>query len=329
MTHMEEEKTGRTVLASICQAYYDSLGSEVRRVKGEPIMRKILYATDGSEGARKAGQMVKLLLAGFPSVQLNVLYVSQEVAFPYDTVVPDTVPVEREVAEKVRQSALQLLADVAPEVNFEHIYGRPAGEVNEYATKADSDLIVVGSHGKGAVDRLLLGSVSHETVLRSRVPVLVVPESTDPERLNSLDNIAFATDGTPTSSAAVDLACTFLDQFPQATMTGIYVMETIYPSRYDQISQKVREEETEKAKQLEEHLRNDIFHHYTDRFHFRTEEGEPAEGICHGAKAVHANLLIVGSHSATRVSRFFLGSVAQEIVHRTTIPVLVAKSPRG
>lgn len=293
-------------------------------------MRKILYATDGSEGAIKAGHLVKTLLTGYPDANVDVLYVTQEILYPYAVAVPDTTPHENEVAQQIRTVVTDdLLAGEISRVHFHHIFGRPAGAVSQYAAETGSDLIVVGSHGKGAVDRMLLGSVSHETALRSHVPVLVVPESANPELLKRIDRIVFATDGSPSTSLAVDLTCDLLDRFPQATLTGVYAMEEIFPSRFDRVAEHVRMEETEKAESLENHLREDIFHHYTDRFHFRTDEGNAAEVVCDIAESEKANLLVLGSHDSTRVGRFFLGSVAQTIVHRSKVPVLIAKSPRG
>jgi nucleotide-binding universal stress UspA family protein len=47
----------------------------------------------------------------------------------------------------------------------------------EVAGKHGQDMIVIGSHSKGAITTLLLGSVAKDVVKRSRVPVLVVPPS--------------------------------------------------------------------------------------------------------------------------------------------------------
>jgi len=53
--------------------------------------------------------------------------------------------------------------------------GRPASVIMDVADKEKADLIVVGRRGRGEVAELLLGSVSHEVVLHSRHPVLLVP----------------------------------------------------------------------------------------------------------------------------------------------------------
>jgi len=52
--------------------------------------------------------------------------------------------------------------------------GHPAEEIDKYAGSQDIDLVVIGSHGRKGLDRLLIGSVADKVVRGSRVPVLIV-----------------------------------------------------------------------------------------------------------------------------------------------------------
>lgn len=58
--------------------------------------------------------------------------------------------------------------------------GRPASVVLDVADKEKAELVVVGRRGRGEVAELLLGSVSHEIVLHSMRPVLLVPRKAYP-----------------------------------------------------------------------------------------------------------------------------------------------------
>lgn len=55
----------------------------------------------------------------------------------------------------------------------EVVYGEPAQELENLA--GDAQLLIVGSRGRGPLDRLLTGSVSTHLVRRSRCPVLMMP----------------------------------------------------------------------------------------------------------------------------------------------------------
>jgi nucleotide-binding universal stress UspA family protein len=52
--------------------------------------------------------------------------------------------------------------------------GRPASVIAEIADRVDADVIVVGRRGRGGVAELVLGSVSHELVLHSKRPILLI-----------------------------------------------------------------------------------------------------------------------------------------------------------
>jgi nucleotide-binding universal stress UspA family protein len=52
--------------------------------------------------------------------------------------------------------------------------GHPAEELDIYAGSQDIDLVVIGSHGRKGLDRLLIGSVADKVVRVAKVPVLIV-----------------------------------------------------------------------------------------------------------------------------------------------------------
>jgi len=57
------------------------------------------------------------------------------------------------------------------------LHGRPAHKVVEYATDCRIDLVVIGTHGRGAAAHLMLGSVAEKIVRNSPCPVLTVHQS--------------------------------------------------------------------------------------------------------------------------------------------------------
>ena len=96
-----------------------------------------------------------------------------------------TLPVETTwdgVAEMLRGEGEQAVADfedMVGEVPAETAIreGNPSREIVEYARETDCDTVVMGTHGRGGIDRLLLGSVAERVVRAAPVPVVTVPLS--------------------------------------------------------------------------------------------------------------------------------------------------------
>lgn len=140
-------------------------------------MKTILFATDGSASADRAAERVKTLLDAFPATSLYVLHVvkSLDTLGGFGYVVPQ--PVEDAfdaVAQDVKWHVADVFKDYRNRTTVTTLEGYPVTTICEYAEKIGAELIVVGSHGRGAVDRLILGSVSNGVVNRASVPVLVV-----------------------------------------------------------------------------------------------------------------------------------------------------------
>jgi len=138
----------------------------------------ILIATDGSEVATKAVR-VGLKLAKKLAARVIVMTASEPLPV---TVSAETIaanfPAEYEKATK--ESAAKVLGEVRGEaltigVECEtlHVTNFPAAAIIETAKANACDLIVMGSHGRRGIARLLLGSQAAKVVTLSSVPVLV------------------------------------------------------------------------------------------------------------------------------------------------------------
>jgi len=139
--------------------------------------RRILIPTDGSEPSEKAlrqgCQLAKRLGAS-----VSVLYVDEPIALT-PLVGSQSIPhyeqwvrEAKAAGEKARERAAQIAREEGLEAQTQLAEGRAVQQILEAAK--DHDLIVMGSHGRGGLDRLLLGSVTSGVVQRSPVPVLVV-----------------------------------------------------------------------------------------------------------------------------------------------------------
>lgn len=143
------------------------------------MFRRILVPLDGSEHADRAleeaidiarlGGGSLRLVAVVPPVSSFVL--GGPVAAPVD------VSVLREDIKRDCEALLEAAMQKLPaELDSSSVVleGRPAAAIVEEAGAAGSDLIAMGSRGRGNIRSALLGSVSHEVLHSSPVPVLVV-----------------------------------------------------------------------------------------------------------------------------------------------------------
>jgi nucleotide-binding universal stress UspA family protein len=141
--------------------------------------KRILVAVDGSEASSK-GLREALRLAKAEGAQLCLVHAVNE--FPaYATlevpVTVDLVPALREGGKKIlaRAEAVARKAGMKPTTVLREIVGGPAADVIvREAKKQRADLIVLGTHGRRGVRRMVLGSDAEQVDRTSPIPVLLV-----------------------------------------------------------------------------------------------------------------------------------------------------------
>jgi nucleotide-binding universal stress UspA family protein len=146
-------------------------------------MKRILIATDGSEGAGYALDEGFSLAADLEAEALVVYVRPSPSSFMGAPYYQDVVTEGAERARGVITDAKLRAMRFAVEVDYEVVEGDPVEGVLELARSRDVDLIVVGSRGLGAVKSLVLGSVSSAILHGADRPVLV---SKTPARVAAL-----------------------------------------------------------------------------------------------------------------------------------------------
>ncbi|WP_440766758.1 universal stress protein [Natronorubrum sp. DTA7] len=135
----------------------------------------ILVAYDGSEPARKAAKHAFDTHADEEIVLLRVVELADSFTEAGINMLQDTIRDRKKSASKeLREDVTDL--DNTDDVDFrmETAVGNPARAVVEYAEDHDIDHIIVGSHGRSGVSRVLLGSVAEQVVRRAPVSVTVI-----------------------------------------------------------------------------------------------------------------------------------------------------------
>jgi len=142
---------------------------------------KILAAVDFSPVTEQVLQALVRMAATLPARVSLVHVAPPDPAFVgYDTgpeAVRGQVAVELHASHRQLQQLAERLRASGVEVTAMQLQGATVATVLEEADRLGAELIVLGSHGHGAVYDLLVGSVAEGVVRRSTVPVLLVPAS--------------------------------------------------------------------------------------------------------------------------------------------------------
>ena len=145
---------------------------------------RIICAIDGSDLSTKALQQALALATklGASITAVTVTDPSVLVAPGAEIMMVDTASIVADLEKAKAESAKGILEDaskVATEagatIKTLHIAERPAAEgIIDAAKETKADLIIMGSHGRRGLGRLLLGSQAAEVLAHAEVPVLVV-----------------------------------------------------------------------------------------------------------------------------------------------------------
>ena len=146
------------------------------------MFKDILLPTDGSKGVGEAINCTVALAKKFDA-KIHVLFVVEPPRFQeygagialasiIKTLQEAGEQIVRDTVEMIRKSGLAAIEEATED-------GHPAEEILKYAQEHGIDLIVIGTHGRRGLNRVLLGSVAEEVVRSANVPVMTVRMAED------------------------------------------------------------------------------------------------------------------------------------------------------
>jgi len=139
--------------------------------------KRLLVPVDGSDPADAA---LEFALEEYPDADITALSVIDptDVGYGSAEAAPSTFEHLQQSAEERTEAVLEAAREMASEqgieLTTETVIGMPSRAIVEFAENNELDGIVIGSHGREGVTRVLLGSVAESVVRRSPVPVTVV-----------------------------------------------------------------------------------------------------------------------------------------------------------
>lgn len=151
---------------------------------------RILVPTDGSKVAQAAVDHAVDIAEKY-GAEVHALFIADTDAIAYGLGTEQVDRIRqgnfqgmtelREDAEAATGYVKEQAEAVGLSVVERHAGGQPHDMIADYAKENDVDLVVMGSHGRSGVRRVLLGSVTERTLRSTRVPVLVVDYVKDDE----------------------------------------------------------------------------------------------------------------------------------------------------
>ena len=303
---------------------------------------KILIAYDGSDCARDA--IEGLRLAGLPDEAEAVVISVADVWLPppssYEVVESafekqlrarpeETGERARLAVEKARDLAndatnLVLTGFPAWEVRAEACAGSPAWEIIQKADEWEPDLIVVGSHGRTALGRFFLGSVSQRVVTEARSSVRVARRST--KETSGPVRIVIGVDGSAGSEAAVHaVAGRRWPAGSEARVVAALDLMMVPPlESFERFNEDERAWADEVVKASAEKLRAAKL-----AVSSTTKSADPKHLIVEEAESWEADSIFVGARGLRRIERFLIGSVSAAVAARAHCSVEIVRAYDG
>tara|TARA_A100000171_G_scaffold45234_1_gene48746 strand:- start:2124 stop:2972 length:849 start_codon:yes stop_codon:yes gene_type:complete len=181
--------------------------------------------------------------------------------------------------------------------------GNPYQSISKAIADHEADLVVMGSKGASGIDEVLIGSNTEKVVRFAKCPVVTIKSEVN---LTGIKNIVLATNLEEDQTKLIQK----LKEMQKITGAKLHLVKINTPNSFH--TQRQMEEEF--AKYIKEHGLGNI---QTAIYNESSEE----DGILFYAEDVKADLIAIGTHGRTGLLHLLSGSIAEDLVNHSQIPV--------
>lgn len=136
-------------------------------------IKSILVPLDGSQNSFRALDFAITLAKPIKASITGLHCIDLQLVLEYAVIDPVSIRMEKKAHRFLKTAKGHCIKN---RVTFKQkiLHGKTSEQILQFSKKGKFDLIVMGSRGEGMVQKMLLGSVSHEITHRSKIPVVIV-----------------------------------------------------------------------------------------------------------------------------------------------------------
>jgi len=290
---------------------------------------RIMVPLDGSRFA-EAALPLALTLSRQTGAGVHLVTVQEPIpSFAYEEWERATTGWTREYLESVRERAEEHAGGA---VTTSMLAGHVVEMLEEEADRERVDLVVMATHGRGALSRVWLGSVADAFVRHTHRPVLLSrPEDGEALPLDSdagFSKILIPLDGSELAEAVLDRAVEVGRRFGAEyellrvvpypiEIASPYLPQTVQMNQ--ELVEQARRTATEYLESLAARLREDGLH-----VDFGVDvDAQPGHGILRYAASSECDLIAMSTHGRRGISRALLGSATDKVLRGARVPLLL------
>jgi nucleotide-binding universal stress UspA family protein len=294
------------------------------------VIDRILCPVDLSDVSRHALQHAAAI-ARWYEAQLTALHVFIPPYIPPGLTSPELVRAALPTDMGMQQLRDQLndwVASLGEGLRTEAIVDQgPATRcILDRASSLPADLIVIGTHGHGGVDRLLLGSITEKVIRKATCPVMTVPPPAASPRALPFKRLLCAVDFSTPSLTAVRYALSIAKE-ADARLVMLHVIE--WPPEDKLVEMDAELERYRAMGEARAQLELDALVSNEERTWCEPvtliERGRSWQTILRVAEREHTDLIVMGIHGRNVIDLAFFGSTTNQVIRRAPCPVLTLR----
>jgi nucleotide-binding universal stress UspA family protein len=298
-------------------------------------VRKVLFPTDFSPFSQRALPYAAHL-AGKHGAELHILHaIVLHDDDPHDPAhhFPDFLEV-RSVLEELANERMGTLIrehDI-PDLVLKLVHRRDisaAPPIVEYAQEEDIDLVVMGTHGRRGVRKLLLGSVTNEVIRLAPCSVLTVRGEGEGSPVRETNRVLVPVDFSEPGKEALAVACNVASTLGAELQLAHVLHDVPHPPLYTKGTTRLSDMKPDIHQSTEsslEELLDETGDCQGAPAGFFALEGHPGREIVRFSRDHGSGLIVMATHGLTGIKHFLLGGIAEKVIAGAECPVLVVKA---